>query len=646
MEPFVGASADALAILFSWPGILIPVAGTLLAMTTSFLPGIGTSSMMALIVVFTIGWDPVSVMLLFGALTGGATFMGSITAILFNIPGSAPSAAALLDGYPLARKGYPRTAIACAATASAVGSIVGVVVLLSILPFIRPLLLAFGPFEFFLLGVWGLATLVAIPNNSPLKAAGMAILGFMFAMIGSDPTSGAPRWIFGNLEIYSGISLVLALLGMFTFAEMVDWVKRYEFDRASLFKHAADDSTLAGVTAVFRHYALTIRSAIIGTIIGIIPGVGGTVASFVAYGQAAQANKDEDTAFGEGNIRGLIAPEASVDAKDGGSLLPVVAFGLPGSEAGVMLVAVMAIHGIVPGIPMLTDQLPLTFVLVFSLLLSNLLTSVVGVGISPLLARLTSFPVDRVVLPLLILGMLTIIHLNSQVTDLFLVAGFGIAGYFFKQNDWPRVPFIIAFVLGEFLESNFTLSLRLIELGRVVPYERPASLAILALLGLTLWWLLGKPKKGAKPIVSGDDFWIATALAVFSGILLMTALTGGDEYSVFSIATSLACTLAMATIAFTAWRMTGSRWLPCLPAGRRLPIIAMAALPVLTVLFGLPVAIAATVFMWLAVVSGMTTASLLRALAWGAATGAAAWYFIAQIAHMILPQGLVWSAFG
>ncbi|MEL7460770.1 MAG: tripartite tricarboxylate transporter permease, partial [Pseudomonadota bacterium] len=410
MTSFGAAAVEGLSAVFSFPGILIPIAGTLIAMTTSFLPGIGSSSLIGIVLVATLTWDPVSVMLLFGALTGGATFMGSITAILFNIPGSTPSSAALLDGYPLGERGYPQTAIACAATASALGSLFGVVVLLTILPYIRPFLLAFGAFEMLLLGIWGLTTLVAVPNVSPIKGLAMCLLGFLVGMIGSDPISGDPRWTFGSFVLFQGLPLVSLMLGIFTFSELIGWARRYDLQTPTLSKRAADDSTWRGIVAVFRHWALSLRSAIIGTVVGIVPGVGGTVAGFVAYGQAVSTTKDPDATFGKGDIRGLIAPESAIDSKDGGSLLPVISFGIPGSESGVILLLVFSIHGIVPGVNLLTEQLHLSYILIFALLFSNVLTSIIGVGLAPYLARLKDLRIDLIVLPALLISAVAIVQ--------------------------------------------------------------------------------------------------------------------------------------------------------------------------------------------------------------------------------------------
>lgn len=636
--------------VFSWPGILIPIGGTLLAMLTAFLPGIGGTSIMAIMMMLTISWDTESVLLLFGALTGGATFMGSITAILFNIPGGAPSAAALLDGYPLGEKGYPKTAIACAATASAVGSIIGVILLIALLPTIRPLLLEFGPLERFLLGVWGLTTIVAVPNTSPLKSFTMALLGLLAAMVGSDPVTDQMRWAFGSEDLRNGFGILPALLGFFTLAELIGWQRRFSLGTAPTGTAAAEDSVGEGIRSVFRHPGLTVRSSLLGTLIGMIPGVGGTVAGFVAYGQAVQTAKGDRSNFGKGDIRGLIAPEAAVDAKDGGSLLPAVAFGLPGSEAGVVLVTVLALHGLVPGTPMLTEQLPLTMTLIVALLFSNLLTSVVGVLLTPYLARLTSLRVDRVTLPVLVISLLSLVQINGQLTDLYVAIGFGIAGYYFKRHGWPRVPFVIAFVLGEFIESNLALSLRLAELGRIAPLERPATLIIFFLTALSFGWMYRKTRLALGN--TGKDSGDLTLAAGLLGVCIIfagTAWQGEESYSTLSLLT-LGCT-ALALLSIL-WRVrtqndparprTRLADVLGIPADQRLPFFALALLPLVTIMLGLEMALGSLVFAWLALRSDRRFSHLLRALVIAAATILASDYLINEISHLILPRGLLW----
>lgn len=639
--PFFEALAQGATHVLSWPGILIPVVGTLLSMVTSFLPGIGSASLMALMLVLTLSWEPESVLLMFGALTGGATFMGSITAILFNIPGGAPSAAALLDGHPLALKGYPKTAIACAATASAVGSIFGVVVLLAMLPVIRPFLLEFGPLERMLLGIWGLTTIVAVPNTPPLKSLTMAVLGLMVAMVGSDPNTSDPRWTFGLDALRDGIGVLPALLGLFTLAELADWKRRDALEATRLDAGAPRDSVRAGIRAVFRHPGLTLRSSLIGTLVGIIPGVGGTVAAFLAYGQAANTARGDRSGFGKGDIRGVIAPEAAVDAKDGGSLLPAVAFGLPGSEAGVILVTVLALHGLVPGTPMLTEQLPMTMTLILALLLSNILTSVVGVLATPQLARLHRLDIDRLALPALVVSVFAVIQVNGSLADFYAAIAFGLLGYVFKRHGWPRVPFVIAFVLGEFIETNLTLSLRLAELGRVDLFERPASLAILALTVISMAWMYRRTQSDAAPsLPTGGDTLVAGLAAGCGTLFAASALLGDRPPSPVALGV-VAVTIGLASC-FLVRGVRSRAWFGiALPSAERRALWSLLLLPPATWLLGLAPALGLQVFGWMAAPSGRKPSRIAVAAAAGVVTAALVHWLALDWANLLLPRGVL-----
>lgn len=491
MLEYLSAAGEGMLTVLSWPNILYPVVGTLAAMVTSFLPGASGITLMALVLPLTLNWDPLPVVLLFGALVGGATFMGSVTAILFNVPGGAPNAATLLDGYPLAMRGQPMTALACAAIASALGSTIGVVLLLALLPVVRPIVLAFGPLEFLLLAAWGLTTIIMISRGSVIKGLAMTGLGLALSLVGLDPVTAEPRWTLGIDYLADGLGQIPVLLGLFAIAEsfvlMLDRHKDSVLERAA---GVADGGSIRqGVLAVFRHRGLLVRSSFIGTLIGMIPGVGGTVASFVAYGHAVQSS-DDPSGFGKGDIRGVIAPEASHDAKDGGSLLPVLAFGLPGSEGTVLLVAALTMHGMVPGKPMLEQHLPLAFALIWALFLSNWLTSILGLAVIRPLARLVTLRTDVLAPVILALAVMGAVATDGRNEDLMLALVFGILGYLMLRFDWPRVPFVIAFVLGRMLEDNLLLTMRLADLGRLSLWDRPIALTIAALTVVSVVWMM------------------------------------------------------------------------------------------------------------------------------------------------------------
>lgn len=470
----VAAVADAAAqgfhLVFSWPNILYPTVATLIAMGFAFVPGIGSVTSMALAMSLTFSWDPVYVLLVFGALTGGGTFAGSITAILFNIPGTSPSAATMIDGYPLTQQGKAKTAIACAATASALGSTVGILLLVLLLPVLRTLILAFGPAEFLMLAIWGLATIAAATGRSLSKGLAMAGLGLLLSFIGFDRRTAEPRFTFGSVELQDGLHIIPLFLGIFAITEVLSMMVANRQTIAG--GTALSGSTRDGILSVFQNFWVFLRSAVTGALTGMIPAVGGTVASFLAYGQTVQWASDR-TRFGHGDIRGVIAPEAAHDAKDGGSLAPIIAFGIPGNEGTAVLLAALTLHGFVPGREMLSSQLPMVFVLIWSLFYSNWLTSIAGLAAAPILAKLSVVSMAKLAPFILITALVGAYGHSNQSADVLVAAVFGMAGYFLRKHGWPLVPLVTAFVLGPFFETNLRLTLRLGELGRVNPFTRP-----------------------------------------------------------------------------------------------------------------------------------------------------------------------------
>jgi putative tricarboxylic transport membrane protein len=555
--------------VFSWPGILIPIAGTLLAMVASFLPGLGNASVAVLAMVLTLNWEPTSVLLLFGALTGGATFMGSITAILFNIPGSVSSTPALLEGYPLSKRGLTRTAIACAATASAVGSVFGVLLLLTILPVVEPLILKVGPLEILLIGVLGLLTIVAVPSKSKLKSACMVGLGLLFAMVGTEPLQSLPRWSLGSIELGAGIGLVPMIMGIFTISELIEWMRPVSVLRPeTIRKSSVQDSTRKGIFSVFKNWGLTLRCSAIGSLVGMVPGIGGTVAGFVAYGHAVQSSPKEQQTFGHGNIKGLIAPEAAVDAKDGGSLLPTLALGLPGSEACVILLAVFSMHGLVPGTPMLTTHLALTYTLILALLFSNLLTSAAGVLLAPALSKLGNLRINRIALPCLLICIVSAVQLEGRIMDLYVMLFFGVLGYFWRTYDWPRIPFVIAFVLASVIEKNLALTYQLTAVGRIGMLNSFMALGAVFAVLLAMGWLWVKKSRSDPTEIqhSADGIGLGLIVLTASSVMLAMSFLNSDAYSKYAITVAMATVLLSACVVLSSLRrqlqkQQGRQWL-------------------------------------------------------------------------------------
>jgi TctA family transporter len=488
LESVVQSAWEGLRLVASWPNIVYPVAGTLMAMAVAFLPGISGVTLMTVMIPLTLSWDPLPVVLLYGGLVGGATFMGSITAILFNVPGTGPSAATLIDGYPMAQQGRAKMAIGCAALSSAGGSTVGILVLIALVPLMRQAILAFGPPELLMLMVWGLTTIAVVSRGAVIRAFIAMGLGLLLAFVGHDPRTAELRFTFNTMYLWDGIGLVPVVLGLFSIAEVTDLGVS---GRHSVSGRTRVDqltgSALEGARAVFQHFGLFLRCSLIGTVIGIIPGVGGTVASFLAYGHAVQTSRDRD-AFGHGDIRGVMAPESAHDAKDGGALVPVLAFGIPGSEATAVLMAALLLHGIVPGRALMNEQLPLVFVIIWSLFLSNWLTSIVGLLLVRPLSRLTTLRMDVLAPVVLALAAIGAFAYRQRIEDVLVAFVFGGLGYLMKKHRWPRIPLVVALLLGGGIELNLHITSQLHGLGRLNIWDRPAVMVIglLTLASLSL----------------------------------------------------------------------------------------------------------------------------------------------------------------
>jgi len=455
-----------------------------------------------------------------------------------------------------------------------------------------------------------------------------------------------------------GLGIIPALLGFFTVAEIISWSnKKLSHPKVSL-GDPREDSIRAGFSAVFRHRWLTLRSSIIGTLVGIVPGVGGTVAGFVAYGHAVQSSSNPED-FGKGDIRGLIAPEAAIDAKDGGSLLPAIALGLPGSEAGVFLVTVLLLHGLVPGTPMFTTQLPLTFTLIIALLFSNLLTSIVGVLLTPQLAKLSNLPFERIALPALVLSLVIIVQLNGQLFDLMTVIAFGIAGYFFKVYDWPRVPFVIAFVLGSFIERNLAITTRLIELDRIQPLQRPASIVIFLLILVSIFWMYRKTKHDQdSQVYSLVDIGMAVAFTAMCILFSAYAVIAG--YSTITVIISMSALLIgivitllysksyvaapQTTLTADASGLLDKALLKRIITSRQhTALILLIAFPFIVLLIGFFVSIALLVFCWLAMKVASVPKDKFYALLWGIACASISYYLLVEVWSVVLPTPWLWQ---
>ena len=439
------------------PTVLITMlAGIAIGFAVGILPGLGGSVSLALMLPFTFYMEPVQAFaFLLGMYVVTAT-TGDITSVLFGVPGEATSAATVLDGYPLTRQGQAGRALGGALLASSLGAIIGAFVLALSVPIMRPLVLALGPPEFFMLTILGLSFVIALSGRDVVKGLVMAAAGFMVSMVGLDPQAGVPRYAFGTLYLWDGISIVALVVGLFGGAELLQLM----LSKAAIAQKATADpyaGLAQGIRETFKHWTVVLRSSLIGIGIGVIPGMGGSVSQFIAYGAAQQASKHPEM-FGKGSMEGVIAAGANNNAKDSGALIPTIAFGIPGSVSMAVLLGAFIIAGLQPGPEMLTTHLDVTFSLVWITVISNIIAVIVALLLLRQLVKLSFLRGTWLVPFLLVLLSIGAFTANGNAADIAVMLVAAAFGVICIHWDWPRVPFLLAVVLGATAERYLFLS--------------------------------------------------------------------------------------------------------------------------------------------------------------------------------------------
>lgn len=440
----------------NWIFILI---GVVAGMIIGTIPGMGGVVVLTILLPFTLGLDQFQAFTLLSAGIGATTFSGSITAILINTPGSASNAATLIDGYPLTQKGESVTAITISSISSATGAILASVIFILALPLMINLVLLFGPGQIAWIILWALIIIPFIVADRPLYGVLTASIGAMVAFVGLAPQTAEPRYTLGQLILYDGVELVAMLIGLFAIAEIIrisslDRNTIVDFEQIEMAGSVAD-----GARIVLENKWLWFKSSIIGLVVGAIPGAGGSAAAFISYAQAAQSSKNPD-AFGKGSYEGIIAPEAANDAKDGGQLFPTLGLGVPGSGTMAIFLGAMLMHGVFPGPSVLTQETHLVLVIAIALVISNILTSIIGLLAAERLTAVLKVPIPLLLTAITVLALTAVFIVRGSPLDVMIAILFAVIGVILIYLKISRVPFLIAFILASILEHNYHLAMR------------------------------------------------------------------------------------------------------------------------------------------------------------------------------------------
>ncbi len=471
------------------------VAATFIGNFFGAVPGLGGNIGLALMIPFVFGMDPFLGLSFLLAMHSVVHTGGSIPGILFAIPGTGPTVATIIDGYEMTKKGKAGQAMGAQLAASAFGGVVGALVLALFIPILRPIAMTFGSAEVFMLIVFGMTFIVVISRESIPRGFSAALLGLLLSTVGLGAHTGIGRYTFGQLWLWDGIHIVTIVLGVFAFAEMIALGAKGRKAKIAEGEVEMNWSQLwEGTLAVGKHWWLAIRTAIIGCFIGIIPGLGGDAATWICYGHAVQTSKNNET-FGKGDIRGVIGVETANNSKEGGSLLPTLVFGIPGSSGMAILLGAFLILGIVPGPQMITKHLDLVWGMVWVMVIANIFGAVSLYPLSRYMGKLVLIRGSVLIPAIMVLASIGAYLIRGFWQDIVLALIFGFLGYGMKRFNYPRAPLILGFILGELAEDYLHKSLGVYGFSFL---KRPVVLILLGMVILSLSFTMWKSYKEKK----------------------------------------------------------------------------------------------------------------------------------------------------
>jgi putative tricarboxylic transport membrane protein len=436
-------------------GILV---GTIIGLIVGLLPGIGVSMTIVLILPFLFGVDPVMALPMLCAIQSVNYTGGSITAVLMGIPGSTASVATVLDGYPMTKKGEGGRGVGAAIMASTMGGVVAVLFAIFMMPLVFPVVMAFKSAEMFCIILLAMCFIAGVVRGSMTKGLISGCIGIIMGFVGFQLSTAAERWTFGNLYLYDGLGIASVMLGIFALSVLMDLRTSKKSIAPENVSQAGNLRELwKGAMDVIHHWRLWLISSIIGYIVGVIPGIGAETAIWVAYGQAQKMSKDP-TSFGKGNVEGVIAPESANNAKEGGALLTTLAFGIPGSMGMAYMLVAFLVVGLQPGPKMITDHTALSFAMLQTVGIANILGGLICFFGGTFLLNVTRVPAIYLfvtLIPLITIGAYNESGLFSDVIVMLIV---GILGICMRQFRYPFAPAVLGFVLAPFFEKYFWLA--------------------------------------------------------------------------------------------------------------------------------------------------------------------------------------------
>ncbi len=541
---------EALQTLFTPANFAYLSLGVGLGLVIGIFPGLGGIAGLSLLLPFLYGMDEVPALATLIGLVAVIPTSATFTSVLMGIPGSSSSQATVLDGFALAKKGQASRALGAAFSSSLFGGLFGAIILTFFVQIARPVILFFGSAELFMLALFGLSMVGSLSGNSLVKGVVACGFGILVGSIGAAPATGEFRMAFDVYYLYDGVPLVVIALAIFAFPEISELFRKETAiaEGAALSK----GGWMEGVRDAYRNKWLALRCAGLGTIVGAIPGMGGSVVDWIAYGHAVQTTKDKSQ-FGKGEIRGVIAPESANNAKEGGALMPTLLFGIPGSGSMAVFLGGMILIGLEPGPSMITTEIHLTYTIIWSLAIANIL----GAGVSLFLAGPIS-KLTRIRFSLLAPFMIMVISFaafqaTKDMADLWMLLIFGIIGIFMKRFGWSRPAFLIGFVLATQAESYLNMSVQFYGWSM---FLRPGVLIILTVTLISVYFSRGgsvdentelMEKQVRKKGPLSPQFLFSGFVLLFIVVAIVDARSQSFLGSIFPL------TIALVALPFALW---------------------------------------------------------------------------------------------
>ncbi|GEM78783.1 tripartite tricarboxylate transporter permease [Vibrio superstes] len=475
------------------PAVLpILIFGVVGGIVLGALPGLTATMGVAILLPFTFGMEPTAALVMLIGVYIGGIYGGSIAAILLKTPGTPASAATVLDGHTLAAKGQAARALSISAIASFVGGLISTIVLIAIAPLLANFALRFNAPEYFALALFGLTIIASVSAQNILKGLLAGTIGLLISTVGLDPISSVPRFTFGVMDLYSGINVIPVLIGLFALSEAINQIEKILKEKQA--KVAKFDHKLLSKQDLKEMMPTAIKSGLMGTSIGSVPGAGADISAFVCYNEAKRSSKNPDE-FGKGSVRGLAAAEAGNNGVTGGSLVPLLTLGVPGDAVAAVLLGALIVQGLTPG-PLLFAQNPEVVYGVFSsMLVANIVMLIVGLVGIRFFCRIIEVPKMLMIPIIIFLSVVGAYAINNSMFDVGIAIAFGILGFVLGKLDIPSSPILLAIILGPMAETNLRKALLMYDNSWSFLYERPIALAFIVLAVFSVYSTMKMKKK-------------------------------------------------------------------------------------------------------------------------------------------------------